>query len=91
MGKELSSVILRVFTFHFFNLFFCIMFFDVRGYKWCSRPISLLFYGLSLSCRCLFLSKSCSYAFHPHVFLHVPSQTGPPREVECKDSLTVCT
>ena len=31
--------------------------------EWCGRPISLLFYGLGLSYVCLFLSKSCSYAF----------------------------
>ena len=59
-------VVVCVFIFYFFNLFFCIMFFDVGDIKWCSRPNSLLFYGIGLSYRCLFLSKFCSYAFAPH-------------------------
>ena len=83
----LSSVIVRVFTFYFFNLFYVLCFLMWGDIKWCSRPIPLLFYGLGLSYRCLFLSKSCSYAFNPDALF--ACQTGPPQEVECRDSLTL--
>ena len=62
------------------------MFFDVGDIEWCESSIPLLFYGLGLSYRCFFCPSLVVMRLIRTLFLHVCSETGPPREVKCRDS-----